>query len=326
MDRLRGAVGRHRREWLERWDRQLRAAAEAGFPLDGATANVLASLLDAFDRALERRFRALPLRTEPADAAAQRAAAQCSLLRDFLVDAIAESVPSITPTEEKRAGDALAHAAVEVLVGRALRREHERQRQRLARFARLAHELRNAATAAALAADLLRRNGAVQRSKAAALMRASLSALRDGIEDTLLDEALSAGGLRRSTVRLGPILEEASAELGSGVEVVLSTAPGLRVEADPRLVRPAVGGLFRAARQIAPPGATIRIGQVADRRKVGIAVVVHGHRLRVDRLPNLPSLSLARRAARIQGGSLSARLSRQGGCEFRLALPRVQPD
>ncbi len=333
MDRVREALGRRMAELLERWRRQLLAAAEAGFALDAETARVLPLLLEATDRALERRFRVVAPGTPPALADARRAAMQSSMLGDFLFDAVLEVLPEMTAAEQRLLGDALAHGAVEVLVQGALERESDRRRRETARLARLAHDLRNSVTAAHLALDLLRRRGRIPESKAGKLLESSLAALRDGIEDTLLDEALAAGGLRTSTVRLAPVLahaHSAAGELGADDKkiTVLLRKPGneLSVQADPRVVRPAVRGLLRAALQVARRGATIRAGADAERDKARVAVAVDEcRRLRGNRLPDLPALALARKAAKAHGGSLSTRLSRNEGCEFRLALPRVQP-
>ncbi len=332
MDRVRDALARQDRELLERWRRQLRAAAEAGFALDPETAAVLPRLLEATDRALERRFRVVAPGTAPLVAEASRAAMQSSMLGDFLFDAVLEALPEMTAAEQRLLSDALAHAAVEVLVQGALEREAERRRRETARLARLAHDLRNSVTAARLALDLLRRRRAIPESRAGNLLETSLAALRDGIEDTLLDEALAAGGLRTSVVRLAPMLAQAhsaAGELGADDKkiTVLLRKPhnGLSVQADPRVVRPAVRGLLRAALQVARPGATIRVGADAERDKARVAVAVDEcRRLRGNRLPDLPALALARKAAKAHGGSLSTRLSGSEGCEFRLALPRVQ--
>ncbi len=196
-----------------------------------------------------------------------------------------------------------------------------------------AHDLRNCVTAARLAMDLMKRQGAIPNTRAGRLLESSLRKLRDGIEDTLLDEALSAGGLRTSSVRLAPVLahaHSAASELGAddkSVTVLLQPPrTGLSVRADPRLVGPAVRGLLRAALQVARQGATIRVRAVAARDKARVAVAVNGCRkLPGNRLPDLPALALARRAARAQGGSLSARVGPDEACEFRLALPRIQP-
>jgi signal transduction histidine kinase len=332
MNRVREALARHREELLDRWNRQLRAAADAGFALDEGTADVLRRLLDAADRALHHRFAPIPAGTPPAAARARRAALQCSLVGEFVFDVALEKLPQMSALERRRLADALVHAAVEVQVEAALERESERRRRDAARLARLAHDLRNLVTAARLALDLLRRRGDIPASRAGRLLEESLSRLRDSIEDTLLDEALSAGGLRTVNVRLAPVLADARSvadALGAGeknVNVVLEE-PICRVSirADPRVVRPAVHGLLRAALQIARPGATIRVAAAALREKARVAVAVQGcRRLPGNRLPDLPALALARRAARLQGGFVIARRARSDSCEFRLALPRVR--
>ncbi|HZR08557.1 MAG TPA: hypothetical protein VFA79_08260 [Myxococcales bacterium] len=330
MDRMRDALARERAQLVERWQRQLRAAADAGFALDGATADVLPKLLEAADRALHRRFRAVGPGTPAAAADAQRAAMQCSLLRDFLSDAMVETVPEMSPGDERTLGDALAHAAVEVLVRRALEREHARRRRDAARLTGLAHALGNSATAASLALDLLRRRGATAGSRAVRLLMSSLSALRDEIEDVLLDEALSGDGLRTTRVPLAPMLEQAqssAAELGAAaknVRVVVSAPQRqLSVNADPRLVRPAVRGVLRAALHVARSGAVIHLETEATAKTARVAFAVsHCRKLHGNRLPDLLALSLARRAAKANGGSLHARMRRGDGCEFHLALPR----
>ncbi len=327
MERLRDALSQRRSELIDRWRRQLRAAAEGGFALDPGTGELLPRLLDATDRALERRSRAVDPGLPAAGVLAQRAALQCSLLRDFLLDTALEAIPGLTAAEQRLWSDALAHAAVEVEVRDALEREQDQRRREARRLARLAHDLRNSATAARLAVDLLRRRGALPDSRTSRLLEASLAAIRNGIEDTLLDEALCAGGLRVCEVRLAPMLREAQREASDlaaaekNVSVVLARAgAGLRVNADPRLARGALRGLLRAAVQIARPGATIEVDADAARERARIAVLVNGCARSAARLPDLPALSLARRAARVHGGTLSARLS-GGAARLRLALP-----
>ena len=329
MDRVRETLARQRGDLIDRWDRQLLAAAEAGFALDAETRTVLPRLLDATDRALERRFRAVSPGTPHAAAEAQRAAMQGSLLGDFLFDAALEQLPEMSVAEQRLMGAALGHAEVEVLVQCALELEAERRRRDNARLARLAHELRNQVTAARLAFDLLRRRGALPDSRSSRLLEQSLGRLRDGIDDSLLDEVLSSGGLRISSVRLAPLLanaRSAAEELGAAdkdLTVVLERpAANLSVRADRRMVRPAVRGLLRAAVELARRGAVIRVGADRHRDRAQVEVAVEGcRRLTGARLPDLPALAFARRAAKIHGGSLSTRLRRSEGCEFRLAFP-----
>ena len=334
MKRVREEVARRRTELLDRWDRQLRAAAAAGLALDPETADLLPRLLDAIDGILERRFRRIPPRTPAEEAEGMRAALQYSLLGDFLTDAVLDAVPDLTAGEQRELGAAVAHAAVQVLVGDAMERESQRRRREATRLARLAHELRNSVTAARLSLDLLKRRRAVKDGRSARLLESSIEKLRNALEDQLLDEALSTGGLRMAKVHLGPVLahaQVAASELGADDKkvTVLVQQPRkeLSVQADPRVVRPALRGLLRAALEVARPGAIIRVGAEAARDKARVAVVVNGCRkLRDKRLPDLPALTFARRAARAHGGSLSARVGPADGCEFRLALPRVQRD
>src|SRR5205085_1214378 len=235
-----------KQELVDRWSRQLRAAADAGFALDGATAEVLPGLLDAVDRALERRFRTLPAGMPAIPAASRRAALQSSLLGDFLFDSALEKLPDMSVAEQRLLSDALAHGAVEVLVKTALEREAEQRQHQSTRLARLTHDLRNSVTAARLAMDLLKRKGTME-SRAGRALENSIRRLRDGIEDSLLDDVLYAGGLRISRVRLAPMLADAhsaAADLGAhddNVKVVYQKPPRImEVHADPRVVRPAV--------------------------------------------------------------------------------------
>ena len=331
MDRVREVLAQQRTELIGRWQRQLLAAAEAGFALDAATAQVLPELLEATDRALERRFRAVPIGTPSLSAEARRAAMQCSLLGDFLFDAVLESCPEVTAAGQRLLSDALAHAAVEVLVRGALQREREKRRREVQKTAKLAHDLRNSVTAARLSMDLLRRRGELPDSRTARVLEASLSKLRDQVEDSLLDDLLHEGGLRLSRVRLGPVLTDAhlaADELGAHDKhlTVLLDKPAspLLVQADPRIVRPAIRGLLRAAVQLARSGTTIHFGAAAAaRNRTRVAISVPSCRkLPGNRLPDLPALGFARRAARAHGGSLSTRLSATDGCELRFDLPR----
>jgi hypothetical protein len=73
---------------------------------------------------------------------------------------------------------------------------------------------------------------------------------------------------------------------------------------------------------LARRGAIIRVGADRHRDRAQVEVAVDGcRRMPGGRLPGLPALAFARRAAKIHGGSLSTRLRRSEGCEFRLVLP-----
>jgi len=78
-DPLRDLLARKRAELQDRWARQLRAAAEGGFPLDARTAQILPQLLRSTSAALERRFRGPKAGAGQVETAARKAAVQASL-------------------------------------------------------------------------------------------------------------------------------------------------------------------------------------------------------------------------------------------------------
>ncbi len=326
MEPVREILSRGRDEIIDRWSRQLLAAAEAGFALDEATATLLPALLDATDEALQRRFRPPVPGASHAATEASRAAVQCSLLSDFLFDAVVEKYPAIGTHEQHLLHEALAHAGAEVAVRLSLERELERRRKDSARFARLAHELRDSMTAARLSLDLLRRRGVPLDSAPGRALERSLRQLRDGLENSLLDEVLSAGGLRLERLKIGTLLDDASvaaSELGAGekqLRVLHERGPLIEISADPRLVRPAVRGMLRVAFDLSRKGATVRLH--GGRHQAFAQVEIAVDRCRAPgRLSGIPALSLARRAAKAHGGSISARPVPNDGYVFRLELP-----
>jgi len=327
MDRVRELLFQKRAELQDRWDRQLRAAAEAGFPLDHATSNLLPQLLDATAEALQKRFR-LPAAGMPAPAAGgRRAAVQGSLLADFLFDAVLEHDPSLSDEEQRRLADSLAHAAMEVLVRQQLESELDRRRRDGDRFTRLGHQLRNSMTAAQLALGLLRQRGEMQDSRAVRLLEDSLARLRAGLEDTFLDELLTQGGLRLSRIKLDRMAAEARGDTETearerGVHLVLGEPSHAEFSGDTRLMRPAVRAMVRVALDLSRRGATVRV-QCAKRREAArLAVVVDRCRKRPGgRLASVSGLALVRRAARVHGGDVKVRGIPGDGCALTMELP-----
>jgi signal transduction histidine kinase len=327
MDRVRELLFEKRDELQDRWDRQLRAAAEAGFPLDHATSHLLPPLLDAAGDALEKRFR-LPVAGTPAPTAGgRRAAMQGSLLADFLFDAVLEHDPSLSAEEQRRLSDSLAHAAMEVLVRQQLEGELDRRRRDGDRFTRLGHQLRNSMTAAQLALGLLQKRGEMRDSRAVRLLEDSLARLRAGLEDTLVDELLAQGGLRLSRIKLDRMAAEARGDTEPearerGVQLVLDEPSRVEFNGDTRLMRPAVRALVRVALDLSRRGATVRM-QCAKRREAArLAVLVDRCRKRPDgRLGSVSGLALVRRAARAHGGEVKVRAVPGDGCALTLELP-----
>ena len=331
MDRVRELLLRKRAELQDRWDRQLRAADEAGFSLDRATSNLLPQLLDATAEALEKRYRLPSAGMTAPTAGGRRAAVQGSLLSDFLFDAVLEHEPSLSGKEQRRLLDSLSHAAMEVLVRHHLEGELDRRRRDGDKFVRLGHQLRNSMTAARLAVDLLQKRGEMRDSRSVRLLEDSLARLRAGLEDTLLDELLSQGGLRLSRMKLERVAAEARSDSEPearerGVQLVLDEAGRVDLTGDARLVRPAVRTLVRVAVDLSRRGATVRVQCAKRRQAARLAVVVDRCRKRPDgRLASVSGLALVRRAARAHGGEVKVRGIPGDGCALTLQLP-LQPE
>jgi len=330
MDPLRDLLARKRAELQDRWERQLLAAAEGGFPLDAGTARLLPQLLHSTNAALERRFRRPRSGTRPVEAVARRAAVQASLLCDFIYDAALEDAGSLPDDEKRRLGDALAHAAVEVQVKSALEADLEGRRGAADRFTRVSHALHNSMTIAQLAMDLLRRRGEVKGTRAADLLADSISRLRAGVESTLLEELLADGGLRHCRVKLDRVLAEASDATAPeaqerGVRLRLLPAGKVELSGDARVLRTGVRALLRVAVDLSRRGATIQIDCARRREAARIAAVIDRCRRRPDGgLPSVGGLGLVRRAARAQGGEVRLRARFREGCTLTFDVP-VEP-
>jgi len=331
MDPLRELLARRRAELQDRWERQLRAAAEGGFPLDAATARMLPQLLHFTSMALERRYRNPGSGADPVEAAARRAAVQASLLSDFVYDAALEEADALPETEKRRLSDALAHAAVEVQVRSALEADGERRHRDADRYDRVGHALRNSLTVAQLAIDLLRRRGELKGTRAAALLGDSFSRIRAAVESTLLEEILADGGLKHSRVKLDRVLHEASDETAPeaqdrGVSLLVAPAGKVEMSGDPRVLRTGVRALLRAAVGLSRRGAVIQVDCARRREAARIAAVIDRCRKRAGgRLGSVGGLGLVRRAARAHGGEVRIRGTPPEGCTLPFDVP-VDPD
>jgi len=312
MDRVRELLFHKRAELRDRWDRQLRAAAEAGFPLDQVTSDLLPQLLEAAGEALEKRFR-LPVAGTPAPAAGgRRAAVQGSLLADFLFDAMLEHDPSLSAAEQRRLSDSLAHAAIEVLVRQQLEGELDRRRRDADRFTRVGHQLRNSMTAASS------RWGSC-RSAARCAIRARCACSRTAWRACapVSRTPCWTSSWRR---RAAPVAHQAGSRGGGSaqryragsararVQLVLDEPSRVEFNGDTRLMRAAVRALVRVALDLSRRGATVRMQCAKRRQAARLAVVVDRCRKRPDgRLGSVSGLALVRRAARAHGGEVRVR-------------------
>jgi signal transduction histidine kinase len=151
--------------------------------------------------------------------------------------------------------------------------------------------------------------------------------LRAGLEDTLVDELLAAGGLRRERVKLDRMLADASGETAAeaelrGVSLLLESPPRVELTADPRVLRTAVRALLRVAVDLSRRGGTVRLQCARRHEAARIAAVVDRCRRRPDgRLLTIGGLGLVRRAVRAHGGAVRVRGVPRDGCALTLDVP-----
>jgi signal transduction histidine kinase len=223
-------------------------------------------------------------------------------------------------------------------------RDYEARRRQAENVGFLIHELRNPLSTALLAAAQLRAKTPEAEPRGLERLERSLRALEKLIAGVLLTEKLEAGKQETHPVptRLGELLEgavEAARRVAEekGLAFHLTCDPDLIVRVDPELTRSALQNLADNAAKYTDVGA------------VDVAAAVEGGDLVFDVRDTCNGLSpeelttifepfrrgrtrqtgtglglaIARRAAEVQGGTITAASSGSLGCQFQIRLPRA---
>jgi signal transduction histidine kinase len=228
--------------------------------------------------------------------------------------------------------------------------EYERQREALIsrqgseRLGVLAHELRNALSAALLSFGTLRRGAIGPDSSTGAILNRSLLRLRDLIDRSLSRVRLEAGILHRERISIADLIEEVA--ITAAVEaatrrVSLSLAPiepHLAVEGDRHLLLGAVENIVQNALKFTPPGGHVSLTIRATSSQILIDVADGCGGLPSGKLEELRGafeqqgdaraglgfgLWISRTSLRTMGGKLSAHDLPGTGCVFTAALPQL---
>lgn len=209
------------------------------------------------------------------------------------------------------------------------------------RMGALAHELRNALTAAMVAHSMLRKGVVGAFGSTNALLERNLSRMRDIIDRSFSEVRMKhekAADLR--PMRLFDIVEEVEAASGArerGQAIELDVDRRLRVIGDHHYLISALSNLVQNAIKYSKDGGTIRIRG----RESGASVLLEVE----DRCGGLPKgkaeelfqpfiqkhsdrsglglgLTIARRAVALNGGTLAVRDLPGTGCVFTISLPQ----
>lgn len=156
-------------------------------------------------------------------------------------------------------------------------RDLELQRQASEHLGFIAHEVRNPLGVARMALDRLRREGDAP-SRALEMMDRNLRRASDLIDNVLNQASLKMGLVSRPVpVELGPFLEEIAEEAGAeadakSIQISVNAAPGLVIDADPRMLRSAVSNLLHNALKFTPTESNVTVTAAAVEGRVLVEV------------------------------------------------------
>jgi signal transduction histidine kinase len=229
---------------------------------------------------------------------------------------------------------------------------YSRQRERAItdegteRLGYLAHELRNALSAAILAFASIKKGAVAPGGSTSAMLDRSHMRLQTLIDRSLADVRLDAGLLNLVRVPVWEVIEEA--EIGGsivaqtrGLRFLVATVDRmLVVEADRAVLAAAVANLLQNAFKFTLPGTTVQLRAVATTSRIlieiedecgGLPTGAAESLLRPfvqkgrDRTGLGLGLSICLKAAKMMAGELHVRDLPGQGCIFTIDLPRQPP-
>jgi signal transduction histidine kinase len=227
-------------------------------------------------------------------------------------------------------------------------RDTEQQREASENLGVIAHEIRTALASALGAVELLQQMELAGGGPPVELLQRSLRRVT-GVVDNVLTHASFSVSLRPrlATLSLRKALEEAALDgsaqaQAKGIDVVVTAAEDLAMDADARLLRSAVANLLDNALKFSPPKSTvnIRASRTPGHMLVEIEDACGGLPPgRADDVFKLEAqrgqgetettfglgLPIAQQAARAHNGTLKVRDLPGKGCIFTLDLPAKAP-
>jgi signal transduction histidine kinase len=225
-------------------------------------------------------------------------------------------------------------------------REEELSGLEVERLGFLAHELRNALSAAMLAFQMLKSGTSSIGGTTGGVLERSLVRLRELIDRSLAEVRLGAGTQLRSRIEVRDLIQEVEATAGvqasvRAIHLQTELPSGLEVVADRQLLTSAVGNLLDNALKFTRPDGTVtvRAKRRADRVLIEVADECGGLSAAKaaelfqpfvqrgsDRTGMGLGLALSRRAVEVNGGHLDMRQLPGKGCVFTVDLPLAPPN
>ena len=360
--RLADMIGRCRDEIMSRW----LDAVSAGQRLSGVPLTALRDALPDYLDKIRTELRAKGRVTfEESGGAAWRSVAQehaltrvqmgfdiSQLVHEFVVLRRVMFDLAIRENVFEREHSSILAELIEAGIGVAVQsyveaRDYESRRRQAANVGFVTHELRNPLNAAMLAAELVREDAAGSSGRALDALDRSLRRMLD-LVDSVLDTARNesdATECRPTPTTLGEIFADpiSTAEVQAqrkGLALETEFDASSELEVDPDLTRSAIQNLLdNAVKYTGEGGIAVSVDEGPDE------IVIHVR----DSCPGISpeelqtifqpfrrgqtgtkgtglGLTIAKRAARLQGGDLQAESEGDHGCHFWMTLPRrVRP-
>jgi hypothetical protein len=199
-------------------------------------------------------------------------------LRDLLFLMIEESGLSPSVRELRVLSKYLIAGIADAATQYGLERSEALKRQTAQHIGFLAHELRNPLSSVRLSMELMRQRGQLPQSRAMGRIEQGLQRLSDLIDSSLVETRLRASPEpQREEVDLQALLqaiaEESATEVeAKGLSLRVEVEQGLRLHADPKLLRSALSNLVRNGVKFTHPGSALHLRAKAGGKRVVVEV------------------------------------------------------
>jgi hypothetical protein len=186
-------------------------------------------------------------------------------LRDLLFQMIDENGLNPSVRELRVLSKYLISGIADAATQYGLERTEALKQQAARHIGFLAHELRNPLSSVRLSLELMRQKGQLPQNRAIERVEQGLQRLSDLIDSSLVETRLRASPEpQREGVDLQELLqalaEESTTEVeAKGLSIRVEVAPGLRLHADPKLLRSALSNLVRNAVKFTRSGTTLHL-------------------------------------------------------------------
>jgi hypothetical protein len=263
-------------------------------------------------------------------------------LRDLLFEMMDESGLAPSVRELRVLSKYLISAIADAATQYGLERAEAMKRQTARHIGFLAHELRNPLSSVRLSLELMRQRGQLPQNRAMERVEQGLQRLSDLIDQSLVETRLRASPEpQREEVDLRELLhslaEESTTEVeAKGLSLRVEVEPGLRLQADPKLLRSALSNLVRNAVKFTRTATALHLRAKAGGKRVVVEVEDACGGLPEGKVQELFNpfvqvgqdrsgfglgLAIARQVAEAHAGELRVHNLPGKGCVFVLDLP-----